>query len=149
MADGLNAAQAARAVGVARATLYRWAKTPVPRSRRPHRCRRPAFTPAMIQAVVDLRALQGPGPRPLRPALDEPQLNGAVERSQSSGRYEFYACFDLPHRIHQLQRHVDAFAYRYNHHRPHQALADLTPVQYLSAITISQRSSIPAQSHMS
>lgn len=300
MADGLSAAQAAQAVGVGRATLYRWARTPMPRSRRPHRCRRPAFTPAMVRAVADLRAenpmwgkrklaavlrreglaistttvgrilrrlmergLVVPVPilrrrpragglrpttrqryarrlpkglRPRRPGeivqidtlsvnvrpdtaikhftaydpvakwivgrvatsasarsaealLDKlcaeapfpvtglqvdggsefkadfeeackarglvlyvlppksPQLNGAVERVQSSWRYEFYACFDLPHRIHQLQQHVDAFAYRYNHHRPHQALADQTPAQYLSAI--SQRTSKPAQSHMS
>ena len=35
--DGLTAAQAAAAVGVARATLYRWEKAPEPRSRRPKR----------------------------------------------------------------------------------------------------------------
>ena len=72
-----------------------------------------------------------------------PQLNGAVERNQGAWRYEFYACFDLPHRIDKLQPLVDAFAYRFNHHRPHQALGDLTPAQYLATI-----SSGPPASHM-
>lgn len=58
-----------------------------------------------------------------------PQLNGAVERS--AWRYEFYASFDLPHRIDKLQPLVDAFAYRFNHHRPHQALGDLTSAAHL------------------
>ena len=57
-----------------------------------------------------------------------PQLNGAVERAQGSWRYEFYGCFDLPHRISKLQTYVDAFAHRYNHHRPHQALGDQTQI---------------------
>jgi Transposase and inactivated derivatives, IS30 family len=64
-----------------------------------------------------------------------PQLNGAVERNQGAWRYEFYASFDLPHRIDKLQPLVDAFAYRFNHHRPHQALGDLTPVAYLASIS--------------
>lgn len=73
-----------------------------------------------------------------------PQLNGAVERNQGAWRYEFYSCFDLPGRLDKLQPLVNAFAYRFNHHRPHQALGDLTPAEYLASI--SQRH--PA-SHMS
>ena len=73
-----------------------------------------------------------------------PQLNGAVERNQGAWRYEFYACFDLPHRIDKLQTFVDAFAHRYNHHRPHQALGDRTPAEYLKTI-----SGGPPASHMS
>ena len=73
-----------------------------------------------------------------------PQLNGAVERAQGSWRYEFYGCFDLPHRVDKLQTFVDAFAHRYNHHRPHQALGDRTPAEYLASI-----SSGPPASHMS
>jgi putative transposase len=38
-----------------------------------------------------------------------PALNGCVERAQSSWRYEFYACYDLPARIDKLQPLVDAF----------------------------------------
>lgn len=64
-----------------------------------------------------------------------PDLNGCVERAQSSWRYEFYASYDLPHRIDSLQPLVDAFAHRYNHHRPHQALGDLTPAEYLNTLS--------------
>lgn len=64
-----------------------------------------------------------------------PDLNGCVERAQSSWRYEFYASYDLPTRIDKLQPLVDAFAHRYNHHRPHQALADITPAEYLNRIS--------------
>jgi len=64
-----------------------------------------------------------------------PDLNGCVERAQSSWRYEFYASYDLPHRIDALQPLVDAFAHRYNHHRPHQALGDRTPIEYLSSLS--------------
>ena len=73
-----------------------------------------------------------------------PDLNGCVERAQSSWRYEFYASYELPHRIDKLQPLVDAFAHRYNHYRPHQALGDLTPAEYLNAI-----SSETPPSHMS
>lgn len=73
-----------------------------------------------------------------------PDLNGCVERAQSTWRYEFYACYDLPHRIDKLQAFVDAFAYRYNHHRPHQALGDRTPAEYLQALGVGD----PPSSHM-
>lgn len=56
IADGLTAEQAARAVGVSRATLYRWAKRPEPRSRRPKNVRTRNWTPALIEAVETLRA---------------------------------------------------------------------------------------------
>jgi transposase InsO family protein len=46
-----------------------------------------------------------------------PQINGAVERAQSSWRYEFYACYDLPAQIDKLQTLVDAFAHRFNPYR--------------------------------
>jgi putative transposase len=64
-----------------------------------------------------------------------PDLNGCVERAQSSWRYEFYASYELPHQIDKLQPLVDAFAHRYNHHRPHQALGDLTPAEYLNTLS--------------
>lgn len=73
-----------------------------------------------------------------------PQLNGAVERAQSTWRYEFYACNELPTRMAELQPLVDRFAHHFNHLRPHQALGDLTPAEYLH--TRSQRD--PAASHM-
>ncbi len=48
---GLGALQAAQLIGVSRATLYRWARHPEPRSRRPWRLRSPSWTPAMVAAV--------------------------------------------------------------------------------------------------
>lgn len=74
-----------------------------------------------------------------------PDLNGCVERAQSSWRYEFYATYDLPHRLDKLQPFVDAFAHRYNNHRPHDALGGKTPAEYLKH-TGQER---PDQSHMS
>jgi transposase InsO family protein len=296
MQSGLSALAAARIVGVPRSTLYRWQKRPEPQSRRPHRRRRPAWPPALVQAVEELRAdnpmwgkrklavllrregfavslstigrilrhlmqrgvvtpvptlRRKPGgrrfrligkrhakrlPKGLKPSrpgeivqvdtmfispapgqahkhftaydpvakwtvagvagrasanlaasfLDKlladmpfkvtgiqvdggsefradferaceskglnlyvlppkrPQLNGAVERCNGAWRYEFYAAYDLPHRLQQLQPLVDAFAHRFNHHRPHDALDGRTPAEYLQSF------SSPTQpSHMS
>lgn len=296
-ADGLGAEQAARAVGVSRATLYRWEKRAEPKSRRPHRLRARTWSCALIQAVEALRAdnpmwgkrklaillareglgasvstvgrilahlverglvtpvpilRRNPGARRIRltqaqryarrlpkgrkaktpgelvqidtlfvnvrpnkavkhftaydpvakwtlghvatrasaasasALLDKliakapftirgiqvdggsefksvfedecqrrglelfvlppksPQLNGAVERNQGAWRYEFYACFDLPHQIEKLQPLVDAFAHRFNHSRPHQALGDLTPAEYLKTLSRGN----PRPSHM-
>lgn len=56
IADGLTAAQAARAIGVPRATLYRWQARPKRRSSRPHKRRVKTWTPALVQAVERLRA---------------------------------------------------------------------------------------------
>ncbi len=55
--DGLSADQAARAVGVSRATLDRWAERAEPQSRRPVRVRvrNPHWTPALAKAVEHLR----------------------------------------------------------------------------------------------
>ena len=55
MADGLTSEQAAQAVGVARANLYRWEKCPELRSRRPKRVRTRSWTPALVEAVEALR----------------------------------------------------------------------------------------------
>ncbi len=55
MADGLTAEQAAQAVGVPRASLYRWEKRPELRSKRPKRMRARSWTPALVEAVEGLR----------------------------------------------------------------------------------------------
>lgn len=62
-----------------------------------------------------------------------PQINGAVERCNSAWRYEFYAVYDLPTRLEDLNPFIDAFQHRYNTHRPHGALGGKTPAQYLQA----------------
>jgi len=74
-----------------------------------------------------------------------PKLNGAVERCNGAWRYEFYACNDLPLKLQKLAERVDAFQHLYNHHRPHGALAGITPAKYLSK----RRAGEPAPSHMS
>jgi putative transposase len=74
-----------------------------------------------------------------------PQLNGAVERCNGSWRYEFYETYDLPHRLDQLRPLVDAFAHRFNHYRPHDALDGKTPAEYLKTLSRGD----PAASHMS
>jgi transposase InsO family protein len=74
-----------------------------------------------------------------------PKLNGAVERCNAVWRYEFYACVDLPDNLDAIARHVDAFQHLYNHHRPHGALAGLTPAQYLNK----RRTRNPTIAHMS
>ena len=56
MGRGLSAAVAAKGVGIARATLYRWQKRIEPKSRRPHRVRRPTWRGALVQTVERLRA---------------------------------------------------------------------------------------------
>jgi len=74
-----------------------------------------------------------------------PKLNGAVERCNGVWRYEFYACNELPMNLQKLAERVDAFQHLYNHHRPHGALAGMTPAKYLSK----RRAADPAPSHMS
>ena len=51
--DGLTADQASRAVP--RSTLYRWQKSPEPRSRRPRRVRQPDWSPELVAAVREIR----------------------------------------------------------------------------------------------
>jgi putative transposase len=46
-------------------------------------------------------------------------------------RYEFYETYDLPDSIETLNPIIDSYQHLYNHHRPHGALAGLTPKQYL------------------
>ena len=75
-----------------------------------------------------------------------PKLNGAVERCNGAWRYEFYACSDLPLEIDKIEKRVDAFQHLYNNHRPHGALAGLTPAKYLS---IRRATQTPHPSHMS
>ncbi|MCI0600909.1 MAG: integrase core domain-containing protein [Beijerinckiaceae bacterium] len=71
-------------------------------------------------------------------------LNGCVARAQSPWRYEVHAPYELPHRINKLQAFVNAFAHRFNHHRPHDALGGQTPAEHLQ--TLGQGD--PPPSHM-
>lgn len=62
-----------------------------------------------------------------------PQMNGGVERCNGAWRYEFYAAYDLPTTVEQLNPLIDSFQNLYNHHRPHGALGGLTPDEYRRA----------------
>jgi putative transposase len=64
-----------------------------------------------------------------------PELNGAVVRANGAWRYEFYADYDLPHQLTEVNRLIDSFAHLDNHYRPHGALRGLTPAAYLPTLT--------------
>jgi transposase InsO family protein len=58
-----------------------------------------------------------------------PKLNGSVERSNGTWRYEFYWCYDLPLEIDELREEVTYWQYVHNHIRPHRALKGKTPYE--------------------
>lgn len=69
-----------------------------------------------------------------------PQLNGAVERCNGAWRYEFYGVYDLPRSLDALNPILDSFQHLYNHHRPHGALAGMTPARYLAKLQAAETS---------
>ena len=73
-----------------------------------------------------------------------PQMNGAVERCNGAWRYEFYETYDLPSAVNELNPILDSYQHLYNHHRPHGALAGMTPAQYLAQHSATR----PQPSHM-
>ena len=79
-----------------------------------------------------------------------PKLNGHVERNNGAWRYEFYATWDLPdHDLGQIDRRIDAFADEFNNFRPHRALDNRTPAQYLQSPTADGTHTKHPTSHMS
>lgn len=62
-----------------------------------------------------------------------PKLNGCVERAQRTHKEEFYQMLDPPESIQELRRLLLAQELCYNTVRPHQALGQLTPQQWLLA----------------
>ena len=79
-----------------------------------------------------------------------PKLNGSVERNNGAWRYEFYATWDLPDNdLNRINRWVDAFADEFNNFRPHQALDNRTPAQYLQSPTANETPTDRPTSHMS
>jgi putative transposase len=69
-----------------------------------------------------------------------PQINGAVERCNGAWRYEFYAAYDLPTTVEELNPLIDSFQHLYNYHRPHGALGGLTPHEYRCATRAAEAS---------
>jgi transposase InsO family protein len=62
-----------------------------------------------------------------------PKLNGCVERAQRTHKEEFYQLLDPPDTLEELRRLLLAHELCYNTVRPHQALGQLTPQQWLLA----------------
>jgi transposase InsO family protein len=62
-----------------------------------------------------------------------PKLNGCVERAQRTHKEEFYQMLDPPDSLAELRRLLLAQELCYNTVRPHQALGQLTPQQWLLA----------------
>lgn len=62
-----------------------------------------------------------------------PKLNGCVERAQRTHKEEFYQMLDPPASLDELRRLLLAHELCYNTVRPHQALGQLTPQQWLLA----------------
>jgi transposase InsO family protein len=62
-----------------------------------------------------------------------PKLNGCVERAQRTHKEEFYQMLDPPASLDELRRLLLAQELCYNTVRPHQALGQLTPQQWLLA----------------
>jgi putative transposase len=61
-----------------------------------------------------------------------PKLNGSVERAQRTHTEEFYEITDFPLEVAALNQELLAWEHTYNTIRPHQALAYLTPAQFLA-----------------
>jgi len=62
-----------------------------------------------------------------------PKLNGCVERAQRTHKEEFYQMLDPPETLTELRRLLLTHERCYNTVRPHQALGQLTPQQWLLA----------------
>lgn len=62
-----------------------------------------------------------------------PKLNGRVERAQRTHKEEFYYQLDPPDNLAALRSQLLKQEQRYNTYRPHQALGQLTPQEWLLA----------------
>ncbi len=60
-----------------------------------------------------------------------PKLNGRVERAQRTHKEEFYQMLDPPDNITELRAALREHEQRYNTYRPHQALGQKTPQEWL------------------
>jgi len=63
-----------------------------------------------------------------------PKMNGVVERTNQTYRYEFWNTWDIPPEFDEISVMLKEFEYYYNYIRPHQSLNYLTPVEYYNNI---------------
>lgn len=63
-----------------------------------------------------------------------PKYNGNVERCNGITRDDFYSQYDDVFEVVTIRRHLKGFQRKYNSYRPHQALHNLTPLEYLESL---------------
>lgn len=60
-----------------------------------------------------------------------PKYNGKVERCNGVTRDDFYSQYDDIFNVLTIRGHLAGYQLKYNNYRPHQALHNLTPMEYL------------------
>ena len=68
-----------------------------------------------------------------------PKLNGNVERTVGTWRYEFHGCWEIPDDIDRINLLIDAFADEFNRAGPHRSLGCGTPEAFLRAASCNGR----------
>lgn len=63
-----------------------------------------------------------------------PKYNGVVERCNGITRDDFYSQYNDVFDAHTIKGHLLKFQSKYNNYRPHQALQNLTPMEYLKLL---------------
>lgn len=71
--------------------------------------------------------------------IKSPQLNGTVERSNCTARYEFYALNRYFTDLNDLKVKLSKFIVFYNEKRPHQRLKYSTPMRYFNELKLSEK----------
>ena len=65
----------------------------------------------------------------------KPKWNGGVERANGTRRYEFYPFYQGSLTVAAVNRELSIYQWTYNHYRPHDALALMTPMAYYQQLT--------------
>lgn len=60
----------------------------------------------------------------------KPKWNGCVERANGTSRYEFYPFYQGSLTVAAVNRELAKYQWTYNHYRPHDSLALMTPMAY-------------------
>ncbi len=132
-AAGCSEAGALEQLEISRRTLYRW---------------KAALAGGGLQALAfPLRSVQVDGTSEFMADFEQacqdlnlalyvlvprrPQYKGCVERTNRSARIEFRSLYDGPLRVEPVQAALADDAFFYHYQRPHAALDDPTPNEYL------------------
>lgn len=71
----------------------------------------------------------------------KPTENARMERLNGSMRRELLDCY-IFHSLSEIREKAYAWMIDHNHHRPHEALENLSPIQYLDRYHLSQKLSV-------